>query len=65
MRAGGGNEVITEAAMDEHEDDLASEVIEGEEIERDAFDVEEEDIAEGEEPAEDEGEGPPEDDSEL
>jgi hypothetical protein len=34
--------------MDEHDDDLASEVVEGEQIENDAFNVVEEDADEGE-----------------
>jgi hypothetical protein len=52
--------------MDEHDDDLASEVIEGEEIERDTFDAEgdEEDRSE-ERPEEDEEESPGGDGSEI
>ena len=53
-------------AMDEHDDDLDSEVIEGEEIEQDTFDTADD---ETELPAadleEDQDDAPPEDDSEL
>ena len=53
--------------MDEHDDDLASEVIEGEEIEMDAFGVDEEqEIPEGEGEDAKEGEATTdEDESEL
>jgi hypothetical protein len=52
--------------MDEHDDDLASEVIEGEEIESDAFEVEDdEDLQNAEEAEGGEEEAPSEDESEL
>ena len=55
-----------EGAMDEHDDDLASEVIEGEEIESDTFEAEDdEDVLSAEDGEEKEDEAPPEDDSEI
>jgi hypothetical protein len=52
--------------MDEHDDDLASEVIEGEEIESDTFEAEaDEDVRSAEAGEESEGEAPTEDDSEI
>jgi hypothetical protein len=51
--------------MDEHDDDLASEVIEGEEIESDAFDPDDDVQFGGEEPEDDENAPEDEDDSEL
>jgi hypothetical protein len=52
--------------MDEHDDDLASEVIEGEEIESETFEAEDdEDIGSAEGGEESEDEAPTEDDSEL
>jgi hypothetical protein len=52
--------------MDEHDDDLASEVIEGEEIESDTFEAEDdEDVLSAEDGEEGEDEAPPEDDSEI
>jgi hypothetical protein len=52
--------------MDEHDDDLASEVIEGEEVETDAFDAEDDDArtAEDQEDSEDD-DSSTEDDSEI
>ena len=52
--------------MDEHDDDLASEVIEGEEIESETFDPDDDESVQGEEKfAESEEEGGTEDDSEM
>ena len=53
--------------MDEHDDDLASEVIEGEEIESDAFEAEDdhEDVRNEDNPETGEEEAPTEDESEL
>ena len=52
--------------MDEHDDDLASEVIEGEEIESDTFEAEDdEDVRSTEDGEESEDEAPTEDDSEI
>ena len=52
--------------MHEHDDDLESEVIEGEEIERDTFDAEgDEVVGSAEELEENDEETPVEDDSEI
>ena len=52
--------------MDEHDDDLDSEVIEGEEIETDTFDADDDESVEGaEHSAEGEQEAETEDDSEI
>lgn len=52
--------------MDEHDDDLASEVIEGEEIESDAFEAEDdEDVQSAEDGEESEDDAPTEDESEI
>jgi hypothetical protein len=52
--------------MDEHDDDLASEVVEGEEIESDAFEPEDDEDARSVENLEEgEDEAPTEDESEL
>ena len=52
--------------MDEHDDDLASEVIEGEEIESDTFEPEdEEEVQSAEELTEGDDEAASEDDSEI
>lgn len=52
--------------MDEHDDDLASEVIEGEEIESETFEADdEEDVQSAEHPVESEPEVPAEDDGEI
>lgn len=52
--------------MDEHDDDLASEVIEGEEIETDSFEVEDdEDVGSAEDGEESEDDAPTEDDGEI
>ena len=53
--------------MDEHDDDLASEVIEGEEIETDSFEAAEDDddVQSAEPSEEDEDEAPSEDESEI
>ena len=52
--------------MDEHDDDLASEVIEGEELESETFDAEDdENVGSAEHSEEIEPEDPPEDESEI
>jgi hypothetical protein len=53
--------------MDEHDDDLASEVVDGEEIESDTFEPEDddEDVRSAENPQEGEDDAPTEDESEL
>ena len=52
--------------MDEHDDDLASEVIEGQEIESDTFDVDDDEIVQsGEDSAESGQEAETEDDGEI
>jgi hypothetical protein len=55
--------------MDEHDDDLASEVIEGEEIESDTFEAEDDEgvrsAEDGEKGEEGEDEAPTEDESEI
>lgn len=52
--------------MDEHDDDLASEVVEGEEIESDTFEAEDdEDVQSAEDGEASEDEAPTEDDSEI
>ena len=50
--------------MDEHDDDLTSEVVEGDEIERDAFNPDEEPVASADEESQDADE-PGVDDAEL
>jgi hypothetical protein len=51
--------------MDEHDDDLASEVIEGEEIESETFDADDDVVRDVEQPEEDDEESSGVDDSEI
>jgi hypothetical protein len=51
--------------MDEHDDDLASEVIEGEEIESETFDADDDVVRNVEQPEEDDEDSSGVDDSEI